>query len=413
MTDSGRPRSPSSSGSLDRLQVGDEVALGRLGAVEQRLIEVRQLDLRLARVALLLGHRSHPTAVASARCYRGAHERDDSAPRARGNRDRGGLRRGDRHGGHSQIGLERDRIDGERAQRRGGDGRCTTAACSSRAASAAAPGSAGAELLRPGDRHLDADRARCPAGRYYATATTLQDGRVLARGRRSSAATPPRRRCCGIRRPAAWSVTGLAERAPQRPSRDAAAERARARDGRQRQNAFASKNDRRSCTTRRAARGAPTANSDERAARGARGGAAAGRPGARRRRPQRGPSTTFTSSADLYDPATNSFTPTASMISTRSQAGFATLPDGDVLVTGGVSQSRVPAGHRALGLRQRQLVGRRRDADHRQLRARRAAAGRRGADQRGRRQQRRRSGRRRRARSRAATRRARRARCRG
>lgn len=51
------------------------------------------------------------------------------------------------------------------------------------------------------------------------------------------------------------------------------------------------------------------------------------------------PSITFTATADLYDPATNSFTPTASMISSRSQAAVATLPDGDVLVAGGVNRS--------------------------------------------------------------------------
>jgi N-acetylneuraminic acid mutarotase len=46
--------------------------------------------------------------------------------------------------------------------------------------------------------------------------------------------------------------------------------------------------------------------------------------------------------ADLYDPATNTFTPAASMALKRQQAEFAPLPGGRVLVAGGVDDSGTP-----------------------------------------------------------------------
>lgn len=49
------------------------------------------------------------------------------------------------------------------------------------------------------------------------------------------------------------------------------------------------------------------------------------------------PTTMFHSSADVYDPATNSWSPTGALATPRGQGGTAVLPDGRVLAAGGVN----------------------------------------------------------------------------
>ncbi|MDW5595427.1 kelch repeat-containing protein [Conexibacter stalactiti] len=56
------------------------------------------------------------------------------------------------------------------------------------------------------------------------------------------------------------------------------------------------------------------------------------------------PSTTFHASADVYDPATNSWSPAASMATARGQAATASLPDGRMLVAGGVNRDGFVSG---------------------------------------------------------------------
>ncbi|ADB51788.1 kelch repeat-containing protein [Conexibacter woesei] len=51
------------------------------------------------------------------------------------------------------------------------------------------------------------------------------------------------------------------------------------------------------------------------------------------------PSTMFRSSADVYDPATNSWSPTGALATSRGQGGTAVLPDGRVLAVGGVNHT--------------------------------------------------------------------------
>ncbi len=177
--------------------------------------------------------------------------------------------------------------------------------------------------------------ASLPAGRYYATATTLQDGRVLlAGGFVGSNATAE----ALVWDPAtgSWSATGsLSE--PRSGHRATLLPNGRVLVTGGSDRTRASKTTAElydpASGTWSATANTMSAPREEHAAALLPDGrvlVAGGHNGS--------PSTTFTSSADLYDPATNSFTPTASMISMRSQAGFATLPDGDVLVTGGVNR---------------------------------------------------------------------------